>query len=453
MEKVTRDKIKAGLEVFRQLHDSQLLTHLNSCVHCGLCADSCLYYLTMKDERMIPASKVDVVASVYRRYHTLAGRVAPRLVNARELDDDTVEEMVDLLFGACTMCGRCVKHCSIGVDIEYVVRKGREMLSNMGYVPASLQATVNAALETGNNMAIPDEEFLDTIEWMEEELQDELEDPEAEIPINKTGKNILYTLNPREPKFFPLSISAMAKVFYAAGESWTLSTGMYDVTNYAYFSGNTEHGAIIGSRIYEEMEKMQAGKLVLAECGHGTRANRWEAPNYLKKAFPETLSLVELIASYLREGRITPDKSLTKEPVTLHDPCNLVRGGGIVDEQRYILKNCVEHFVEMSPHGLDNFCCGGGGGQLAMGEYNDRRLTIAEIKAEQIRKSGAKIVATPCHNCVDQLSQINVTFKLNVQIKTIAEIVADSLVIEPKSPQPQNPQSLNQQLQNQQSQK
>ncbi len=433
MEKVTKDKIKAGLEVFRQLHDSKLLTHLNSCVHCGLCADSCLYYLTMKDERMIPANKVDVVASVYRRYHTLAGRLAPRLVNARELDDATVEEMVDLLFGACTMCGRCVRHCSIGVDIEYVVRMGRKILSDMGYVPASLQATVNAALETGNNMAIPDEEFLDTIEWMEEELQDELEDPQAEIPVNQPGKNVLYTLNPREPKFFPLSISAMAKVFFAAGESWSLSTTMYDVTNYAYFSGNEEHGATIGQRIHEEMEKMQAGKLVLAECGHGYRANRWEAPNYVKKAFPETVSSVELMAAYLREGKITPDKSLTEEVVTLHDPCNLVRGGGIWHEQRYILNRCVQHFEEMSPHGLDNFCCGGGGGQLAMGEYNDRRLKIAEIKAEQIRKTVAKIVATPCHNCVDQLSQINVDFKLNVQIKTIAEIVADSLVIEPKS--------------------
>ncbi len=87
-------------------------------------------------------------------------------------------------------------------------------------------------------------------------------------------------------------------------------------------------------------------------------------------------------------------------------------------------------FVEMTPHGMDNFCCGGGGGQLAMSEYNERRIQIAEIKAEQIRKTGAGIVVTPCHNCVDQLSQINHTYRLNVQIKTIAEVVADALVTE-----------------------
>jgi Fe-S oxidoreductase len=107
-----------------------------------------------------------------------------------------------------------------------------------------------------------------------------------------------------------------------------------------------------------------------------------------------------------------------------------VRSGGIWKEQRYILSQCVSDFEEMNPHGLDNLCCGGGGGQLAMSEYNERRMKIARLKADQIKATGAKIVAAPCHNCVDQLTQINVAFKLNVQIKTLAEIVADAMVME-----------------------
>ena len=431
MGKINENKKKAGLKVLNSHKDSKLITHLNSCVHCGLCAKTCLYYLTTKDENLIPARKVELVSAIYRRYFTLTGKTFPWLVNARELDDKTAEEMVDLLFGACVMCGRCVKHCSIGVDIEYVVRKGREMLAEMGFVPESLQSTVKAALETGNNMAISYEDFVDTIEWMEEELQDELEDPNARIPLNEPGKEVLYTLNPREPMFFPLSIAAMAKVFYAAKESWTISTNMYDVTNYAYFSSHPGEAKIIARRIYDEMHKMKAKRLVLGECGHGARSNRWEAPNYIEKKFPfDAITSVELMAEYIREGRIEPDKEKITDKVTLHDPCNLVRGSGIMDEQRYILINSVKDFVEMTPHGTDNFCCGGGGGQLAMSEYNDRRLKIAEIKAEQIRKTGAAIVATPCHNCIDQLTQISVTFNLNVQIKTLAEIVADSLPIE-----------------------
>ena len=431
MEKLTKEQIDKALKILKMPADSKLVTHLNACVHCGLCATSCMYFIALQDDKYTPARKVELVASLYRRYCTLTGKIVPKLVNARELDEQMAEEMIDILFGACTMCGRCVKHCSIGVDIAYIVRVGRQMLAAMDLVPATLQATVDAALTTGNNMAIPTEEFVDTIQWMEEELLDEMDDENARIPLDEKDKHILYTLNPREPKFFPLSISAMAKIFYAAKESWTLSSKMYDVTNYGLFSGNDEHAAVIAKHLYDEVKRLNANTLVLGECGHGSRATRWEGPNYLGMEYDfDVITVVELINYYIRSGRIKLDKSLIKERVTMHDPCHLSRNGGLENELRYAVKSAVNDFAEMTPHGFDNFCCGGGGGQLAMSEYNDRRIKIGEIKAEQIRKTGASIVVTPCHNCIDQLMQINHTYKLNVKIKSIAEIVADALVID-----------------------
>jgi Fe-S oxidoreductase len=428
MDNFNEDIKQKGLKVFSSNGGSKLLSHLNSCVHCGLCAESCIYYMAYKDERYIPAKKVDIVASIYRRYHTLTGKTIPWLTGARDLNEGTIREMIDLMYGSCTMCGRCTMHCSIGVDIAYLVQTGRAMLANMGYVPATLQSTVNAAVTTGNNMAISDTDFFETIKWLEDDLRFEVNDDQASIPLNAPGKKIMYTLNPREPKFFPLSISAMAKIFHAAGESWTLSTRMYDVTNYAYFSGNLEEAQIIAQRMHDEMGILGSSRCVLAECGHGSRAFRWEAPNYLGQAFPfDVLTSVELIAEYIREGRIKLDPSKIKGKVTLHDPCNLVRGGGIFEEQRYILRHAVNDFEEMNPHGIDNLCCGGGGGQLAMSEYNERRMKITGLKAEQIKNTGASIVCTPCHNCVDQLTQTNAAYKLNVKIMTLAEIVADAL--------------------------
>jgi Fe-S oxidoreductase len=428
MEGLTEEQKKKGLEVFHQNDGSRLLTQLNSCVHCGLCAESCIYYLAFREAKYVPAAKVDLISSIYRRYHTLTGKTIPWLTGARELDDKTIDEMTDLMYGTCTMCGRCTMHCSIGVDIASLVQAGRTMLAHMGRVPASLQSTVDAALNTGNNMAISETDFVETIKWLEDDLRMEVDDEKATIPLNEPGKKIMYTLNPREPKFFPLSISAMAKIFYAAGESWTLSTRMYDVTNYGYFSGNLEEATIIAERLHDEMEQMKASCCVLAECGHGSRAFRWEAPNYLGKPFPfEVITSVELIAGYIREGRIKLDPLKIKGKVTLHDPCNLVRTGGIIEEQRFILKHAVSDFVEMTPHGIDNLCCGGGGGQLAMSEYNERRMKITGLKAEQIRNTGAAIVCTPCHNCVDQLTQTNAAYKLGTRIMTLAEIVAEAL--------------------------
>lgn len=429
--KNSSENINKALKVLTEPQNSKLITYLNSCVHCGLCAESCLYYLATKEERYIPAYKVDLISSIYKRYCTFTGKHFPGLTGAKDLDETMTKEMIDQLFGSCTLCGRCTKHCSIGIDIAYLVKEGRKMISKMDLIPPSLQSTVNAAINTGNNMSIPDAEFRDTLSWLEDELKDEVNDPNASIPLNVPDVNILYTLNPREPKFFPLSISAMAKVFYAAKESWTLSTTMYDVTNYAYFTSNNEEAKTITTRLYNEVLKLKAKRCVLAECGHGSRAFRWEGPNYIQKEYPfDVITSVELLAEYISTGRIKLDKEKNKELITLHDPCNLVREGGVIDQQRYIIKNAASNFIEMTPHGTENFCCGGGGGQLAMSEYNERRMKIAEIKAEQIRKTGAKVVVTPCHNCVDQLMQIDNKFKLGVQIKTLAEIVADAIILE-----------------------
>ena len=429
MTSVSSENVQKAINILTKHTDSKLLTHLNACVHCGLCETSCLFYKTFQESKYIPGKKVDMVSSIYRRYCTLLGRTAPKLTHARELDDETITEMVDSLFGACTMCGRCVKHCSIGVDIPFVVRTGRRMLAAMGKVPHTLQATVDAAIQTGNNMGIPTEDFVDTIEWMQEDLQDELGE-NATIPLNEEGKEILYTLNPREPKFFPLSIAAAAKIFYAAGASWTLSTEMYDVTNYGYFSGNDAEATAIAKRMFDEVHKLKCNTLVLGECGHGSRALRWEAPNYLK-THPDfkMVTLIEQLEEYIKTGRIKVDKTLNTKKYTIHDPCNIVRNGGLYNSLRYVTRQVVSDFVEMAPYGSDNFCCGGGGGMLAMSEYNERRLKVGKIKADQIAATGAQVVITPCHNCVDQLNQLNHEYKLNVEIKSLAEVVADALVL------------------------
>jgi Fe-S oxidoreductase len=144
------------------------------------------------------------------------------------------------------------------------------------------------------------------------------------------------------------------------------------------------------------------------------------------------LSVIELLAGYVSSGRIRLDPALNTERVTLHDPCNLVRAGGVIEEQRYVLRRSVSDFVEMSPNREDNYCCGGGGGQLSMSEYRDRRVEAGETKAKQIRETGARIVATPCHNCIDQLMELKSVYKLDVEITTVAEIVADALVLEKK---------------------
>ena len=66
---------------------------------------------------------------------------------------------------------------------------------------------------------------------------------------------------------------------------------------------------------------------------------------------------------------------------------------------------------------------------MAMTNFAKRRLEAGKIKADQIKESNAQVVATPCHNCIDQLMELKKHYKLPIEIKTVCEIAADALMI------------------------
>lgn len=424
--------LECMLTALAETIDADLATQMQTCVHCGLCAETCHYFVTTGGAKDIPAYKASLVTSVFARYHTLSGKYLPFLNKAKALDAELVREWIDALYGRCSLCGRCTINCTMGISLERIIRAGRSAIASVGMVPSELQSTVDKAVNTGNNMGITEEEWLETIDWLQDELRGETGDNAAEMPIDRKQVDILYAINPREAKFYPLSLLAAGKVFYAAKASWTFASDAYDVTNYALFSGDDEAGAAIARRLQETAKRLGAKRIILGECGHGFNANRWEGVEWRQSEddLPMT-SILELMECYLKEGRIKVDPAKNRNRCTLHDPCNLVRLGGVSEPQRYLLKETVSDFVEMSPNRENNFCCGGGGGQLSMTRFADRRIEAGKVKADQIRTTGAQVVVTPCHNCIDQLSELNRHYKLNTEVKTVTEIVADAIVLLP----------------------
>lgn len=409
--------------------DAELAAQMQTCVHCGLCADTCHYFLASGETQAIPAYKANLVTSVFAREHTLSGRLLPGLGGARTLDADLAREWIDTLYGRCSLCGRCTLHCTMGISLERIIRAGRSALASAGLVPDELQATVKRAVDTGNNMGITREEWLETVDWLQDELRGETGDSGAEMPVDRAGADFLYAINPREAKFYPLSLLAAGKVFHAAKASWTLASDAYDVTNYALFSGDDEVGALIAQRLQAAARRLGTRRIVLGECGHGFNANRWEGVEWRQdgESVP-MVSILDVLEGYLREGRVAVDPARHPKRITLHDPCNLVRLGGTGEPQRYLLGRAVSDFVEMTPNRENNFCCGGGGGQLSMTRFADRRIEAGRIKADQIRETAAQVVVAPCHNCIDQLAELSKHYGLGVDVKTVTEIVADALV-------------------------
>jgi Fe-S oxidoreductase len=403
--------------------------HMNACVKCGLCGETCHIYRAEPVPENLPGAKASKVISFFRRYHTLLGRLAPFLVGARSMTAENLDDLVETVYGRCTACGRCGVNCSVGIDVGTVIRVGRNVLAAVGKVPANLQAVVDNQLKTGNQMSIEPAELKETAAWISEDLRLEMGNDEVTIPVDEPGRRVFYLVNPREVKFFPLSLSAAAGVFHAAGESWTISSRFYDVTNYGLFSGDNSAAAEITRQAVDEAKRLGCQEIVLSECGHGFRSFRWEGPSWMGKPYEIPVhSILEIMLEYVSSGRIKLDPQKNNDRVTLHDPCNLVRWGGVSEPQRELLRLAVCDFQEMTPNREQNFCCGGGGGMLSMSEYGDRRIASGKTKADQIRATGAKIVATPCHNCADQLLELNKHHKLGVEIQAVVELVYNALL-------------------------
>ena len=63
------------------------------------------------------------------------------------------------------------------------------------------------------------------------------------------------------------------------------------------------------------------------------------------------------------------------------------------------------------------------------GPYKRRRMESGRVKAEQIRATGAKIVVAPCHNCFDQIKDLNTEYDLGVRVIHFKTVLPSMLVL------------------------
>lgn len=411
-------------EILDASYGARIGTWLRICSACGLCAESCLFFLSdNKNPRKSPAYKFkNTLGEMYRR----KGNV----------DRDFLIKCSEIVWGECTTCKRCSMYCPFGIDVATMITSARTICQSQGIVPEGLARTLIDYRESGNQMGMSKEDYLDICSWMEEDTAEEILG--LTIPIDKEGARLMYTVNPREPMYHPNEIAMAAKIFTVAGEDWTMPSTGWDCTNIAMFAGDRALAGHVVKQMYDKALELGAQKILITECGHAYRSAAFEGP-YLagyrngKPPVPVVHS-VELFYEYLRDGRIKidPDRRLA-EPVTYQDPCNVSRNGGLWREAREIIRFIAKDFRDMSPNRDHNHCCGGGGGYIPMGlEFKERRMRSGRVKADQIRATGAKVIITPCHNCFDQVRDLNNEYDLGVKIVTFKELICEMMVIPDK---------------------
>jgi Fe-S oxidoreductase len=211
-------------------------------------------------------------------------------------------------------------------------------------------------------------------------------------------------------------------VFNAAGEKWTLS--FFEAVNFGAFVGDPTRTKLIMERIVNEAKRLKVKEVCICECGTAYRVMK-----QLSGAQPfDVVSITEVHARYIREGRIKLDKAKFSEAITYHDPCQIARNGGVIDEPRYIIDHLAADYREMSPDPRYNWCCGGGGGLVALGDETlDFRMKSSRVKADQVKETGATVLVTACENCHTQLSNLNDHYNLGVKVTFLSSMVADAL--------------------------
>lgn len=410
-------------ELLNSFDSARIQTWLNICSGCGLCAESCFFYLAHKDIRMSPAYKVkNTLGEMYRR----KGNV----------DREFLEECYEMLWCQCTTCKRCSLFCPFGIDIATMISLARSICYSQGIRKTGLVVLSENHRESGNHSALSSEEFIETCEWMAEESSEEIRN--VTIPIDRHGAKYMYTINPREPVFYPQDLGLAAKIFTVAEESWTLPSSGWDCTNLPMFMGDRALAGKVVQSVYDKALELGVEKILITECGHAYRSMVFEGPylaGYSNGKPPiEVVHSVQLFYEYVRDGRIRidPNKKL-KEPVTYQDPCNVSRNGGLWEEPRKLISYLANDFRDMTPNREYNHCCGGGGGYIPMGpEYKAKRMISGRIKAEQIKATGAKIVITPCHNCYDQIHDLNKEYNLGVKVVSFKDLLIEMMIIPDK---------------------
>jgi Fe-S oxidoreductase len=423
-----RSVVQDALDIVESKLNLAMTTYLEACTHCGLCADACHLFRADPVAKHIPCFKADKVRKVYQRHFTPTGKMFPWLFGLSKLSEEELDEWVEPVF-QCTMCRRCTIECPVGIDNASLIGAARTILTRAGKAPPTLVEHGRLSCDVGSPLAITSEKFLERIEWIEEEMQEELDDDDFTVPIDVAGAELLFIPASLELMKYPRTVQSCMKILHRANASWTMSSVRYDVTNFGMFLGDSEMAKTIALRDIEEAKKLGVTTLVTSECGHAYRALRWEAPDWFQEPLPFAVkNIVELADEWVAADRLKLDPAVNDRPVTYHDPCNITRNGGVIEEPRRLLHAGTREFREMTPNRERNWCCGGGGGFHSMPEYEDVRLQSGLMKSEQIKQSGARVVATTCANCQIQLNDLSEHYELGVECVSVTDLIADALV-------------------------
>ncbi|MHB1216093.1 MAG: (Fe-S)-binding protein [Thiobacillus sp.] len=412
--------LEKGIHVLKEVIDAPIASYFNSCVHCGLCAEACLFYTETGDPKYTPIHKLEPLRRIYEQEYTLLGRLKKRVGLSKPVTDAELGEWQELVYNSCTLCGRCSAVCPVGNDIVYMVRKFREGMSASGHAPAGIKDAVTRTITIGSPMGVK----LPAVQAQMRHVEADVGIP---IPLDAEGAEYMVLMSSMEIMNFPEYLAAVAKIMHQAGKTWTLCSTAFEATNAGIQIGNSDLAKVIVSRIVDGAEKLKVKTVISPECGHAYTALRWEGPNLIGRPFTFGVKhILEILDEFKAQG-VLKTEGFESDRLTFHDPCQLVRRGGLIQQPRTLMNMVAKNFVEMPDAGYMNWCCSGGGGASAIEEGEALRLQAFKKKKSQFDAVKPDRVVTACANCRIVLEESLEHYKMEIPVIGLTEMIAEHI--------------------------
>ena len=140
--------------------------------------------------------------------------------------------------------------CPIGIDTAEISMAAREIMDSVGVGQKYCNEIIGKVHKIGNNLGLPKPALANTLEGLEEDVEEET-GIDVKFPLDVKGADVLL-ITPSADFFAEPHVDGLigyAKVFHEAGISWTLSSHASEAANFGMFIGSYENVQSDKSRI------------------------------------------------------------------------------------------------------------------------------------------------------------------------------------------------------------
>jgi Fe-S oxidoreductase len=380
-----------------------------TCTECGRCTAACPANFTGK--KLSPRK---IIMDVRQRLHDKTFYSGDQSVQEKTLIHNYIS---DEEIWACTTCNACVTECPVMIEhIDTIVDLRRGLVLTEANFPAELNVVFRNLETNFTPWAFSYTERAQWAEGLDVKIAAQDNSPELLFWVGCAGSF--------DERYKKVSRS-IVKILKTAGIEFKI-LGNEEKCNgdAARRLGNEYLAQMLMKENIQTLEKYGVKKILTA-CPHCYHSLKNEYPQFGGNY--EVIHHTELIELLVKEGKITLKES-EKKSLTYHDSCYLGRYNEIYDSPRTTLKsiNGIE-LKEMNRSRDKGFCCGAGGGRMFLEEKEGKRINIE--RTEEALSLNVDTIATACPFCMtmltDGVKSKDVIDK--VQVKDIAEIVADSI--------------------------